>query len=377
MKAKITTLTPVHISSGNKNACFVYHNDNNLLYCYNIEDLIKFIPTNILLNLDFKDANERGKRNLINVFNKYVKYDQVKPKYYTYYNYKPFTVDISEQIKELNRPYIPGSTIKGAIMNAILYNLLLSKKDKVETFINTNNIDNKKFKTNLFDFVFVNKFDSLFKDFASCIICQDLYFDDLSLCTSDKLNMSEKDTRTTFEYYECIKENQELCTRFIYIDRNRYKRFSAKYSNNPLFNNLKSFTIENNICNACSNYYHSLINDEKNYFIKDEMKYFEKNDFEGRIDIIDFLENIKFDKNSFYLRIGKNTNYFYKTISIFFKENFNNFYEKNIFLFTSLKANKENKEHIAKVMPKARTVYEYNDKYYLPGFIKVELFNKN
>ena len=42
MTYKISILTPVHISSGNKNACFLYHPDKNDHFnCYRIEDLLQ------------------------------------------------------------------------------------------------------------------------------------------------------------------------------------------------------------------------------------------------------------------------------------------------------------------------------------------------
>ena len=45
MTYKISILTPVHISSGNKNACFLYHPDKNDHFnFYRIEDLLQFIP---------------------------------------------------------------------------------------------------------------------------------------------------------------------------------------------------------------------------------------------------------------------------------------------------------------------------------------------
>ena len=50
MTYKISILTPVHISSGNKNACFLYHPDKNDHFnCYIIEDLLQFIPPQKLL----------------------------------------------------------------------------------------------------------------------------------------------------------------------------------------------------------------------------------------------------------------------------------------------------------------------------------------
>ena len=58
MSYKISILTPVHISSGNKNACFSYHPDKNDHFnYYKIEDLLQFIPSQKLLDLKLNNIN--------------------------------------------------------------------------------------------------------------------------------------------------------------------------------------------------------------------------------------------------------------------------------------------------------------------------------
>ena len=144
MTYKISILTPVHISSGNKNACFLYHPDKNDHFnCYRIEDLLQFIPPQKLLELQPDNASNNGKKDIIKLFNNYINYNQLKPQYFLFYKFKPFSKDVTEQVKSLNKPYIPGSSIKGAIMNAIIFNLLNDNKEKIKEFktqLNNNNI---------------------------------------------------------------------------------------------------------------------------------------------------------------------------------------------------------------------------------------------
>ena len=78
MTYKISILTPVHISSGNKNACFLYHPDKNDHFnCYRIEDLLQFIPPQKLLELQPDNASNNGKKDIIKLFNNYVNYNQL------------------------------------------------------------------------------------------------------------------------------------------------------------------------------------------------------------------------------------------------------------------------------------------------------------
>ena len=168
MTYKISILTPVHISSGNKNACFLYHPDKNDHFnCYRIEDLLQFIPPQKLLELQPDNASNNGKKDIIKLFNNYVNYNQLKPQYFLFYKFKPFSKDVTEQVKSLNKPYIPGSSIKGAIMNAIIFNLLNDNKEKIKEFlINFNRNLSKNFEKELLSYLFGKDFEEIFKLFC-------------------------------------------------------------------------------------------------------------------------------------------------------------------------------------------------------------------
>ena len=334
MTYKISILTPVHISSGNKNACFLYHPDKNDHFnCYRIEDLLQFIPPQKLLELQPDNASNNGKKDIIKLFNNYVNYNQLKPQYFLFYKFKPFSKDVTEQVKSLNKPYIPGSSIKGAIMNAIIFNLLNDNKEKIKEFLN--NFDKRSTKSlqkSLMTYLFGKDFEEIFKLFSSCICCEDIFFDTMILCDSDRLNMKNNNRNQSQEFnkFECIDNLQEKKTNLFMIDQTRQKVFLNKYSNKEIIKKLRIFFNKRNIIIACRNYFRTVIKDDKKYFIEDQFDYFKESDFEGRDQIINFLNTISFDnKDICYLRIGNSTNYFYKSISIFIKKNFYEFYDNN------------------------------------------------
>lgn len=377
MSYKISILTPIHISSGNKNACFSYHpGKNDHFNYYKIEDLLQSIPPEKLLDLKLNNPSNNGKREIIQLFNKHVNYSCLKPQYFVFYKFKPFSLDVIEQIKTLGKPYIPGSSIKGTIMNAIIYNLLKDNEAAVNKFLNSYNTSlSKKFENNLLSSIFGHEFDEAFKFFSSCICCEDIYFESMILCDSKRLNMAKNSPE--FNKYECIDNLQEKESDLFFIDENKKSIFLNKYKDNDKIKTLRLFFSKRNIIIACRNYYRAVINDDKKYFIKDDFNYFKDHDFEGRSQIIDFLNNISFeDKDICYLRIGNSTNYFYKSVSIFIKNKFNNFYEDNFYLFSPTGLNKKDPPK-PDTMPKTRIVFEYDNECYLPGFIKIEPNNKS
>ena len=300
MTYKISILTPVHISSGNKNACFLYHPDKNDHFnCYRIEDLLQFIPPQKLLELQPDNASNNGKKDIIKLFNNYVNYNQLKPQYFLFYKFKPFSKDVTEQVKSLNKPYIPGSSIKGAIMNAIIFNLLNDNKEKIKEFLN--NFDKRSTKSlqkSLMTYLFGKDFEEIFKLFSSCICCEDIFFDTMILCDSDRLNMKNNNRNQSQEFnkFECIDNLQEKETKLFMIDQTRQKVFLNKYSNKEIIKKLRVFFNKRNIIIACRNYFRTVIKDDKKYFIEDQFDYFKKSDFEGRDQIIEFLNSIYYQK---------------------------------------------------------------------------------
>lgn len=374
MNFKITTLTPVHVGTGEKNLSILYHpGQKNILNCYNFNELLKSIPKDKLLNLEIINPSNQGKRAINNLFNQYVDYSQTPIKY-SLKNYDGYNIkDVSEHIKSANRPYIPGSSIKGAIMNCIIYAMLKDKKTKIKSVLNEiQYIKQRQFESTLFTKLYDKDFNDIFTLFSSCIICHDLYYDQLLLCSSQRLNMGNNSPK--FQNIECIDINLVTIDNLIEINENKKNVFINKYRKklNDEYNILTKFLNINNIIITCSDYYRHLIEEEKDYFIKDSHNYFVENDFEGRYEIASFLNQLSFDdKNIFYLRIGSGTNYFYKSVSLYIKKIYLDYYEQNFRLFSPVGL--KNKVHPSyDTMPKTRTVVTTNNHTYLAGYLKIE-----
>lgn len=375
MKYKIITLTPVHISTGEQNASFLYNmGDNYHLNCYSIDNLIRCIPPKELLEMYKFD-----KKKIIELFRRYVKYDELKPKYSVYcYDQFPFKENVSVQMKSLGKPYIPGSTIKGAIMNAIVYGILSEKKQEVIQILKQNQLNFKNFDKSLFEKLFDKEFNEIFSLFSSCILCADIFYEDMILCNGIRLNMNNngKGKNQNFVRYECIDAHQICVSTLIKIDKNKKNILKKRITSLQKYEILIKYLNEVNIAVVCRNFYRVLLKDDKEYFVEDRFGYFDKSDFEGRSDIVNFIDNMSFEnKNVFYLRLGNSTNYFYKTVSIFIKNNFSSYYkEKFEDVFSPIGRNKKAKYD---KMPKTRTVFTFDDECFLPGFIKVEFYNNN
>ncbi len=372
MNYKISTLTPIHVGNGEINASFVYHPSlNDHLNCYRIEDLYQFIDPKLLLETRVLNPNNEGKREIINLFKKHVDYKKLKPQYFVFYSGDTLKRDVQVQEKSLGKPYIPGSSIKGAIMNAIMYELIrkINKENahEIMNFIDCYDRSKKNLEKELLTYLFGKNYNDILNAFASCIFCEDLYFKTMILCNNRRLNMKGK--HEVISQCECIDNLQEIKNRFFYVNEDRVKIFKKKYENIKNVKDLMLFFKESNIFTACRNYYKRLIQDDIEYFKNDE--YFENNEYDGRDQIVHFLDELSFkDKNIAYLRIGRNTNYFYKSISIFFRNNYNQFYRDYFHLFAPTTSKMQRPK--PDTMPKTRSVIEYDNECYLAGFIKIE-----
>lgn len=131
MNLKVKVLSPVHIGNGNiisPYTDFVYK-DNCLLYIDNqklwsdisknekiIDEYVGVIKNKDLSSKEKYTLEDFLKRNNIDI-DKYI-YEKVN----CYGDIK--AVEINEVVKTSGRPYIPGSSLKGAIRTALLYNYL-------------------------------------------------------------------------------------------------------------------------------------------------------------------------------------------------------------------------------------------------------------
>lgn len=125
-KCKLRTLSPIHIGAGKEYGASEYVPSKAKLKGEVVNTIKRVDFANYYLNLD-ESKQERFLVNLSDPNFRLEQYDSKISKEYTRYTAinkaTSQTTDISEHIKTLDKPYIPGSSIKGAIKTAIFYNL--------------------------------------------------------------------------------------------------------------------------------------------------------------------------------------------------------------------------------------------------------------
>lgn len=150
----LTPVSPIHISIGNSNYGSADLVHNNELILINEEELGKILYEKSLMNdyLEFvqkwiDQPKKDQKHNMIKKFfekpsvKKMINFDQVLQRICPPENIRYPFVDNKFFIRNgKNQPYIPGSSLKGAIRTAILYKMV---KEKQGDFINSNYLDKK------------------------------------------------------------------------------------------------------------------------------------------------------------------------------------------------------------------------------------------
>lgn len=386
MKLKITTLTPIHVSSGilNPNFAYTYNKNNNDFYKYDVEKILCSgkIPFQQLNKKLLSSSSQESKKIMSNFFRDKVNYNDFQAQYKMESYVEPGYLDVSEQVKSLNRPYIPGSTLKGAIINCVIYYILKQNKEKVRFFLRKQNRPNPDFfEKDLFKELFDSDFEEVFGVYSSCIVCRDIFFDNMILCKQLRLNMG-KNSKNVFSNLECIDQEQTVIDEFIYIDEHRTKQFKDLVKNRDCYKDLWENCLNvNDLLEFMRIYYSDISKEDKNYFIS------HKGDFHKDIcdDIIGFYEKYSGNTKEYtILRLGKSTNYFYKSITLFIKRLDPSFYSRNFILFAPVSLNQRKdkkggpKPPSPKKMPNSRVVITDDEQYYfLSGMLKIELCDKN
>lgn len=165
MKCNIKVLSPVHIGSGERYTASEYVNSKaktkkgTVLKTINRIDISKYFLSlddnkkdDFLSNLSETNFNLKSFDSKIpNIYRKYQAINKSK-------NEIGIKQEINEAIKTLNELYIPGSSLKGAIKSAVLYNAL---DDEMIEEISRNvinhkgRVDNKKY-TNFMNNIFTS-----------------------------------------------------------------------------------------------------------------------------------------------------------------------------------------------------------------------------
>lgn len=430
-KDTVTILSPVHIGTG-KNIeapCFRRNAGKKEADCYEFLDVLTCIPSDKLIQPDFIESlikNNPKKREQYARIKTYVNYQELNKKYTVIDKNIPredmFSKDISEQIKDLSHPYIPGSSLKGALFHAWIY-YELKKNYNEDNFVKLFEMPgfklinefydamdeynelgkrnpklrdvgkkvkdaNKKYHKILDKYTFVNyilgetekenieKHSEFIKSLQGCISCDDIYFNDIEIFESARVkrngDSNRKPNGDITEFVESIKMNQDSIGNPIVfqVDMFKYNLLKKKVENNE-------FKVNSDVLNK----YRELLNDlnldtvakASNEFVKDVLEievtnYNFRNQVKGITNLIDNIN--KNNEKAFVIRIGKSTNYFMKSIAYLVKKKSRDLYLDYFDLVFSPNCTGPTKAN-AETVPSTQVIYSNGESQYLPGFIKV------
>ena len=364
MKLKITTISPIHIGSGETNPRYLYRKDKDYLERYALNDILISLQKNMklddFLKLNFTDDSDAGKGRILKLFDQYVHYDELKPLYYLFdYGYKSKN-NVSEQIKSMYKPYIPGSSVKGSVMNAVVFHFIKQRIKKAIEYIEDN--PKRLSDSYLLDDLYGKGFNDALEFYRQCLYCRDIYFKDnsLILCHSQRLNM-KTNRESGFTDYECIDYGIETEGDFITFDTSKKEIFKEKFPS--FYEYFQPLFLMSNLFVVIRNYY--------NRISQEDILYFKEHDFGLDMNLDDLYPRSEKGSDECILRIGNSTNYFFKTVSLLFKEHDFDIYRKHFDLFAPARLGKKNSPR-ADTMPKTRVVFEFDHQYYLPGILKIE-----
>jgi len=289
-KINLNIKSPVHIGSGQKITKFEYILEGTTIIVYSLNKLLSKLDENQLENVIVQiESNSRPDKNLIK------KYLNDVERYRL--NISDTNIndinEIHQFIKTVDKPYIPGSEIKGAIRTAILYNIVRDNWQEFKDILIKNNkfVDDdknnkipKELEWRAFELerrVFGKTSDDIMKFFmvedTETTKAQNLIIKKIGIINSRK-NFSE--------YAECLKKDTKLETKIkIFQNRKEFQEF--KY---------KQYII--NWKQSCYEYAKDLIDAEKEYWKKYENQ-----------EVLKFYQNLEKEntRENPLIRIGRFT----------------------------------------------------------------------
>lgn len=364
--SKIKILTPVHIGNGNKYPNYLISENKK----YNFDALLNKVlnkNSKIILSDDFlkkltSPSKDDGstKQEMAKVFS--LNKDELKDVKVDYFanvlTPKLNQLDINEQIKTLNGVLIPGSSLKGYIMNVIMYHVI------------KHNLEIQQFyKTNLSTPNIINKLELEVSTLTNQrLICRDIVFPlkvDIKLIS----RITKKGSMPII--YECIPNDSYFDGEIIKVVNkksinNIENHLSKKLANeiNKILDNLKEKFSEMN-----KEFMLNVIKYEKDFVSKSKVKQVDKDEIITQLS--KYEELLK--QNKIIIQLGKNTNYIVKSIGHAYPEDFykNNFYK--YFNPGMAKGDKNNKIAKPFVIGSMNLVSQSNYENYVevPGYIEI------
>ena len=375
-KVKIETITPVHIGTGDTKLPIFYMEDGEYLSFYDEQEVLSCVPDKVLLDKQFLDKlsnfSDKGARSgqspskyLQNTLKRYVNFSKLSPRYQLKSDVDYYITEnkkYNEQIKTLDKPYIPGSSLKGAILNAVYYSFLLFKGKELSYKLS--HIEKLSLES-IMEALGIST--AFIKEFNSCLTVRDVPFNELRVMDAKRLDTrnEKKDLSSALPLFECIDYGQNTTDSYILINQEKLNLIKGEDNNSEACKQLINCMNYKMIRLACNRYMTDILEEELE--LDDDIAFYSKNKLRNA------LEGLKTDienteSNAFYLRIGSSTNYFSKTVSLLFKNKFPRIYTQRF--NKSFAPSRNTNSHS---LPKTRVFYideQVGNRY--PGVIRIE-----
>ncbi len=355
---KVTILSPVHIGTGNENMAFQYNQNGDVLNCYKLSDLLATVSADKLISNAFLNSiqihEKASKQQLISI-KKEFDYTKVKPQYQLTSYDDLVAEQVYEQVKSLNKPIIPGSSLKGALISCACYSFIKKHFDLLKP------ISLGKLKTEILLSKITGRDNSnILHDISTNIYCDDIAFNKLGLYKTVRATLSN-DIPIGFQETIDIKQTRNgNFYRFEDTDR-RLREY-----NKPLEKEFINTFKKENLCKAVNEFTSKTLSMDdsagmQKYYDETDLLYLQKN-------IEKYIEKIKnIDDNKCIVRIGKDTNYNYKgSLALLFREKEPTYFKKNFDKFSPGRRLKIK----ADTVPSTRVFFEEN--FYYPGFMEID-----
>ena len=363
MKCKITTISPIHIAGGENKVISPYSDyvyDNGFVFLIDNNKLFEYLKGRKDFNIVFEkylrqiktNINKKYGKNLGDFFSNTLKEDYKKFSYKKIFcvsSPKNQKIDLFQ--KTNGKPFIPGSTLKGAIRTAILFDYFNSRKKEL-------NIHNKywendklgKGKDDIMKFLRITDTEPIEQQ------------TEIAYCERINVNSKKQSIPQNYEIIsKDVKANLEIIS-------NAEKKHDSIYQNLRIFN----FLYKGN-----EQQFFSIINNFSEQNIEFELNTFRKYNKNGFFnEIVEFYQNLLDEQKSelgttAILRIGKGKTFFDNSISGLFKDD--DYKMKKIKTLPKRKigfSQKGNK--FVEPFPITRTLIMKDEKPYLPlGWIRI------
>lgn len=363
---KIETLTPVHIGSGRmliKNNDFYVTKDSENKGIVAVTDPNKVLSLIGTENIDNWVCAIEREKPINEIINKYAPKGTKVEDYariIDYFKGKRVTETLKEFIHDgLGRPYIPGSSIKGAIRTAIMATEAnLMQPEMLKIYNNRNKIDDKVMSKYLFG-------ENEKKDVFRFLIIRDAIFTDVYHTVAfNMVNINERTSQSFWDtskpqLIEAIGEEEEA-TFDLKLDLDRYEKSRSEVHRMPkcmmsleaLFSAINTHTA--NLLKSEIEYWEKRKNDDDSDKVEDYISNCRK--------ILNETTNCEQNDKSCILRLGHGCGW--RFITGAWSERSDEFY------YVKEKARPNNNKYQDYDFPKSRRVSEDCD---LLGFVRLTM----